>query len=89
MPMHKSISSTIEKKSRNGELSMLSPLGEDDTLTLKLSSSTKAFESAACSLSNEESANITSATSLSVKGQNLYWLLILYFRPSLQKMLVE
>ncbi|KAB2083764.1 hypothetical protein ES319_A05G290700v1 [Gossypium barbadense] len=79
VPMHKSISSTIEKKSRNGELSMLSPLGEDDTLTLKLSSSTKAFESAACSLSNEESANITSATSLSVKAATVasQWLELL------------
>ncbi|TYG70401.1 hypothetical protein ES288_D05G310400v1 [Gossypium darwinii] len=74
VPMHKSISSIIEKISRDGDLSMLGPLGEDDTLTLKLSSSTKAFESAACSLSNEESANITSATSLSVKAQ---WLELL------------
>ncbi|TYI83555.1 hypothetical protein E1A91_D05G301100v1 [Gossypium mustelinum] len=79
VPMHKSISSIIEKISRDGDLSMLGPLGEDDTLTLKLSSSTKAFESAACSLSNEESANITSATSLSVKAATVasQWLELL------------
>ncbi|KAA3453506.1 Cation-transporting ATPase 4 [Gossypium australe] len=79
VPMHKSVSSIIEKRSRNGDLSMLSPLGEDDKLKLKLSSSTKAFESAACSLSNEESANITSATSLSVKAATVasQWLELL------------
>lgn len=68
MPLHKSYPSMSEDKSADGDSSMVDC--EDDALAVKLSSSTKASESA-CTLSNEESTNFPSASSLSVKGQHL------------------
>ncbi|XWS65575.1 hypothetical protein CRYUN_Cryun05aG0125600 [Craigia yunnanensis] len=64
--MHKPFSSISEERSGDGDSSMVDPVSEDDALALKLSSSAKASENAS-SLSNEESANFTSASSLSVK----------------------
>ncbi|XP_039063309.1 uncharacterized protein LOC120207996 [Hibiscus syriacus] len=61
---------------------MLDPVSEDDALTLRLSSSTKASETrnAISSFSNDESANITCASSLSVKAATVAseWLELLY-----------
>ncbi|KAK8643218.1 hypothetical protein V6N13_012524 [Hibiscus sabdariffa] len=66
--MHKPVSSILEKRS-DGDSNMLDPVGEDDAFTLRLSSSTKASETenAISTLSNEESANNTCASSLSAK----------------------
>ncbi|XVE86059.1 hypothetical protein DITRI_Ditri18aG0006100 [Diplodiscus trichospermus] len=75
VPMHKQFCSVSEERSTgDGDSSRANPVSEDDALALKLSSSTKASGNAS-SLSNEESANFTSASSLSVKGQYLYLLL--------------
>ncbi|KAK2982411.1 hypothetical protein RJ640_026254 [Escallonia rubra] len=53
---------------------------EDDILALKLSSSTALASEITSSLSNEESANLTSVTSLSVKAANVAsrWLELLH-----------
>ncbi|XVE91004.1 hypothetical protein DITRI_Ditri20bG0121000 [Diplodiscus trichospermus] len=57
---------------------MVDPVSEDDALALKLSSSAKASENA-CFLSNEESVDFTSASSLSVKAATVasQWLELL------------
>ncbi|GMI90494.1 hypothetical protein like AT5G05240 [Hibiscus trionum] len=82
VPMHKPVSSILEKRSGDGDSSMLDPVGEDDAFTLRLSSSTKASatENAISTLSNEESANITCATSLSAKAATVasQWLELLH-----------
>ncbi|GMI90499.1 hypothetical protein HRI_002719200 [Hibiscus trionum] len=82
VPMHKPISSILEKRSGDGGSSMLDPVGEDDAFTLRLSSSTKAseIENANSTLSNEESANITGASSLSAKAATVasQWLELLH-----------
>ncbi|XWS74503.1 hypothetical protein CRYUN_Cryun01aG0003500 [Craigia yunnanensis] len=78
VPMHKPFSSISEQRSGDGDSSRVDPVSEDDTLALKLSSSTKASGNAS-SLSNEESANFTSASSLSVKAATVasQWLELL------------
>ncbi|KAK8552652.1 hypothetical protein V6N13_121036 [Hibiscus sabdariffa] len=83
VPMHKPVSSILEKR-RDGDSNMLDPVGEDDddAFTLRLSSSTKASETenAISTLSNEESANITCASSLSAKAATVasQWLELLH-----------
>ncbi|XVF00348.1 hypothetical protein REPUB_Repub03eG0277500 [Reevesia pubescens] len=76
--MHKPFSSISDDRSGDGDSSMVDPIGEDDALALKLSSSTKASENAS-SLSNEESENVNSASSLSVKAATVasQWLELL------------
>ncbi|EOY20117.1 hypothetical protein QQP08_004474 [Theobroma cacao] len=78
VPMHKPFSSISEERSGDGDSSMVDPVSEDDALALKLSSSTKASENAS-SFSNEESANFTSASFLSVKAASVasQWLELL------------
>ncbi|KAL4334056.1 hypothetical protein GQ457_07G019710 [Hibiscus cannabinus] len=81
VPMHKPVSSILEKR-RDGDSNLLDPVGEDDAFTLRLSSSTKASETeiAISTLSNEESANITCASSLSAKAATVasQWLELLH-----------
>ncbi|XP_022747793.1 uncharacterized protein LOC111297340 isoform X2 [Durio zibethinus] len=67
VPMHKPLSSISEERYGDGVSSRVDPVSEDDALALKLSSSTKASENGR-SLSNDESTNFTSASSLSVKA---------------------
>ncbi|XWS08364.1 hypothetical protein CRYUN_Cryun41cG0073400 [Craigia yunnanensis] len=78
VPMHKPFPSISEERSGNGDSSMVDLVSEDDALALKLSSSTKASENSS-SLSNEESANFTGASSLSVKAATVasQWLELL------------
>ncbi|KAK6233403.1 hypothetical protein QUC31_005809 [Theobroma cacao] len=78
VPMHKPFPSISEERSGDGDSSMVDPVSEDDALALKLSSSTKASENAS-SFSNEESANFTSASFLSVKAASVasQWLELL------------
>ncbi|XP_039056955.1 uncharacterized protein LOC120200107 [Hibiscus syriacus] len=65
--MHQPFSSISEERSGDGDSSIEKPVSEDDALALKLSSSTKVSENIS-SLSNEESTNVTSNSSLSVKA---------------------
>ncbi|KAG4203471.1 hypothetical protein ERO13_A05G403000v2 [Gossypium hirsutum] len=78
VPMHQPISSNSEEISGDGDSSMVDQVSEDDALALKLSSSTKASENAS-SLSNEESTNFNSASSLSIKAATVasQWLELL------------
>ncbi|XVF24343.1 hypothetical protein REPUB_Repub13aG0119700 [Reevesia pubescens] len=78
VPMHKPFSTISEERSGDGDSSMVDTVNEDNALALKFSSSTKASENAS-SLSNEESANFTSASSLSVKAATVasQWLELL------------
>ncbi|KAK8552650.1 hypothetical protein V6N13_121034 [Hibiscus sabdariffa] len=82
VPMQKPVSSILEKRSGDGHSIMLDPVGEDDAFTLRLSSSTKASETenAISNLSNEESANINCASSLSAKAATVasQWLELLH-----------
>ncbi|MBA0665679.1 hypothetical protein Goklo_002164 [Gossypium klotzschianum] len=78
VPMHQPISSNSEEISGDGDSSMVDQVSEDDALALKLSSSTKASKNAS-SLSNEESMNFNSASSLSIKAATVasQWLELL------------
>ncbi|CAK9133699.1 unnamed protein product [Ilex paraguariensis] len=91
--MNKSVSSNSELTRGDGDLCMVegrifgrsthssisNPGSKDDILALKLSSSTIASENTS-SLSNEDSANLSSVTSLSVKAANVasQWLELLH-----------
>lgn len=77
MALNKSHPSISEGKSADGDSSMVDC--EDDALALKLSSSNKASEYA-CTLSNEESTNFPSASSLSAKAASVasQWLELLH-----------
>ncbi|PSS32484.1 Microtubule-actin cross-linking factor 1, like [Actinidia chinensis var. chinensis] len=74
-------SSKVERRSF-GKACVSSPyqVSEDDRLALKLSSSTTMASENTSSLSNEESANVTTVSSLSVKAANVasQWLELLY-----------
>ncbi|XP_039070826.1 uncharacterized protein LOC120217869 [Hibiscus syriacus] len=78
VPMSQPFSSVSEERSGDGDSSMVEPISEDDALELKLSSSTKVSENVN-PLSNEESTNFTSASSLSVKAATVasQWLELL------------
>ncbi|XVF41203.1 hypothetical protein PTKIN_Ptkin01aG0261400 [Pterospermum kingtungense] len=78
VPMHNPFSSIYEERSGDADSSMVDSVNEDDALTLKLSSSAKASENAS-SVSNEESATFTGASSLSVKAATVasQWLELL------------
>ncbi|GAV67799.1 hypothetical protein CFOL_v3_11303 [Cephalotus follicularis] len=77
--MNRYIPSVLGDKSGDGESSMVDRVSEDDTLELKLSSLTKESENA-IALSNEESTNFTSDSSLSVKAANVasQWLELIH-----------
>ncbi|XP_038995746.1 uncharacterized protein LOC120120067 [Hibiscus syriacus] len=78
MSMYQPFSSISEERSGDGDSSIVKPVSEDDALALKLSSSTKVSENIS-SLSNLESTNFTSDSTLSVKAATVasQWLELL------------